>query len=516
MEIEFPNLQDNLVYHSNILNYDKTFFNEILSKKLKLNFSKYSLENNDDDYSNSTSNNNAYVINFFSLKSKEQIEKLTTLTNEQPVDLSSEACLMGKEPIPISDEADIALLTLINLTSYSYTKHKETDEKIQTTRETAEASEITTLETIRSLHSDNLLSCLLYIDGISMVNIELITCIDNKSKQNKLEFTELMLDIMNDQVLSLPHKEIASHLLCLCLMMSEDDVKDKAIDAMKWTYEHYTVKIRENCLTSNLSLLLTIDSAVEYFTSTFDNEYKIMRKLLELMLTESNINTIYESLFCLWNISNNKKYLHIFEDPNEKYIEKIVQAIRTNKIDKVARIGLMTIKNLLDNQTCVENLFNIKFMRTIDILLTNKWNDVIIKELLHFIYDYLEKNYKIMNSFDKYVKELESGILKQGSLHSTAFWEENYKEFETNRFDYIRRLVTIVDSQNNENADIEMKCIACFDLGEFARLYPGGASILEHFGAKSSLLKLIQHKNLELKNRALVCLQKIMMRSLKK
>ena len=61
-----------------------------------------------------------------------------------------------------------------------------------------------------------------------------------------------------------------------------------------------------------------------------------------------------------------------------------------------------------------------------------------------------------------------------------------------------------------------MKCIACFDLGEFARPHPGGASILDIFGAKESLLLLIQHKNLELKNRALVCLQKIMMRSLKK
>ena len=70
----------------------------------------------------------------------------------------------------------------------------------------------------------------------------------------------------------------------------------------------------------------------------------------------------------------------------------------------------------------------------------------------------------------------------------------------------------IVDTEE----DIKMKCIACFDLGEFARLYPGGASILDIFGAKESLLLLIQHKNLELKNKALVCLQKIMMRSLKK
>jgi V-type H+-transporting ATPase subunit H len=78
-------------------------------------------------------------------------------------------------------------------------------------------------------------------------------------------------------------------------------------------------------------------------------------------------------------------------------------------------------------------------------------------------------------------------------------------------------LAKIIQNPNTfTDNEIEMKCIACFDLGEFARLYPGGASILDIYGVKDSLLFLIQHNNLELKNRALVCLQKIMMRSLKK
>ena len=114
------------------------------------------------------------------------------------------------------------------------------------------------------------------------------------------------------------------------------------------------------------------------------------------------------------------------------------------------------------------------------------------------------------------MKELDSGTLKKGSLHSKEFWEENYKEFELSNFEYIRRLVKLVQNSVASDDQIEQQCIACFDLGEFARLYHGGASVLEIFGAKECLLKLIQHKNMELKNRALVCLQKIMMKSLKK
>ena len=122
----------------------------------------------------------------------------------------------------------------------------------------------------------------------------------------------------------------------------------------------------------------------------------------------------------------------------------------------------------------------------------------------------------MFSSFEKYTKEIDSGTLKKGSLHTREFWEENYKEFEVSNFEYIRRLVRFVQNSAVGDIQIEQQCIACFDLGEFARLYPGGAGILEYFGAKDCLLKLIQHKNMELKNRALVCLQKIMMKSLKK
>ena len=77
--------------------------------------------------------------------------------------------------------------------------------------------------------------------------------------------------------------------------------------------------------------------------------------------------------------------------------EKIVDAIPLGiRLGISPAIGLMLLKNLLDSQTCVEILFDIKFMQTVSILLTNKWNDPIIKELLNYCLDYLEKNYKSM------------------------------------------------------------------------------------------------------------------------
>lgn len=116
-------------------------------------------------------------------------------------------------------------------------------------------------------------------------------------------------------------------------------------------------------------------------------------------------------------------------------------------------------------------------MRTIDTLLTNKWNDPLIKENLNSIYDYLEKNYKFLNCFEKYVAEIESGDLKWGSLHTNDFWEDNFKEFEREGFKYVKMLCEIVNKTEpvNNSEKIEMIAVACFDIGEFARLYPGGA-----------------------------------------
>jgi V-type H+-transporting ATPase subunit H len=57
-------------------------------------------------------------------------------------------------------------------------------------------------------------------------------------------------------------------------------------------------------------------------------------------------------------------------------------------------------------------------------------------------------------------------------LHTTEFWEENYKEFSKDNFKCIHNLISILESFNYKDS---IKSIVCFDLGEFARLYPTGA-----------------------------------------
>lgn len=68
-----------------------------------------------------------------------------------------------------------------------------------------------------------------------------------------------------------------------------------------------------------------------------------MKTLFDVM-KKDNFNIIYEALFAIWNISNFVENVEIFESKRDQYLETIVSVIKTNKIDKIARVGLMIIK----------------------------------------------------------------------------------------------------------------------------------------------------------------------------
>ena len=385
-EVPFNNLQDDIVYHANIFNYDKQFLMNLLKFNIKLDFAEYSQAKGQDLKP---------TIEFLKKKSREQVDLMTYAVynefNQLPEDLDPE---LVQKKVQDSKAATKALRHLFNLFTYSYEKAEEKAKVIEGS--SIEAGE---------LYANNLIACLLYWDGISMVNIDIVKLIENGAGYTGKSFKEFIFMILNNKKFDYHIQEIASHILSIDLMVNyentfpqqEIDIPEASKELMKWTYEICIQKQRDSCLTSNLSLLLTIGENIDYFLGEFNEEFPCIRKIFELMTeADININIIYECLLCMWNISSNKKYFYFFENRDHKYIEKIVQVIRTNKIDKVARIGLMTLQNLLESQICVEILFDIKFMQTVTILLTNKWNDPVIKELLNFSLDFLEKNYKSM------------------------------------------------------------------------------------------------------------------------
>merc|ERR1712146_276502 len=112
-----------------------------------------------------------------------------------------------------------------------------------------------------------------------------------------------------------------------------------------------------------------------------------------------------------------------------------------------------------------------------------------------------------LTSFDQYSKEVLSGRLEWSPPHkSETFWHENVHAFEADDYRLIKTLKLLAQSENTKVASI-----ACFDLGEFARIHPQGRSILEKTGTKPVLISLMASaKNAEVQKQALFCVQKLM------
>jgi V-type H+-transporting ATPase subunit H len=68
-------------------------------------------------------------------------------------------------------------------------------------------------------------------------------------------------------------------------------------------------------------------------------------------------------------------------------------------------------------------------LKTIDNLVKTNIKDKDIQNDLEYIGEILEKNMKILSSFEKYVKELNTEQLDFTPCHSEKFWKENVLKF---------------------------------------------------------------------------------------
>lgn len=115
----------------------------------------------------------------------------------------------------------------------------------------------------------------------------------------------------------------------------------------------------------------------------------------------------------------------------------------------------------------------------------------------------------------KEVQNLKIGKpFRKGPVHSERFWQENYILFNEKIYlDLIKDLCDFLDNSDHERTT----AIILFDLGEFARYFPSGKSILDKYGLKAKIYHLIQTSDsAEIKKEAITCLQKLIFTSIEK
>lgn len=203
-----------------------------------------------------------------------------------------------------------------------------------------------------------------------------------------------------------------------------------------------------------------------------------------------------------WLISFEEKSYPYFKDPFYGLIKLITNTIQRLSREKIIRVSFSIFRNLCENDpSSIEVIVDSGLLKSIDNLSKTNIKDEDLKHDMEQIGEILENNIKILSSFEKYVKELNTDKLEWTPVHSEKFWKENVKRFEDQDFYLIRKLVQLINSQNDRTV-----AVACYDLGEFCRFHPFGKNIVEKMNAKNLIMHKAQSENNEVRETALVAL----------
>ncbi|CAD7937413.1 unnamed protein product [Amoebophrya sp. A25] len=220
-------------------------------------------------------------------------------------------------------------------------------------------------------------------------------------------------------------------------------------------------------------------------------------------LSSSAVPTLYKSLMCVWLASFDKASVAV----PVSVIGSINDILKTVRTEKVVRIALMAIENLLARKAMCEEMAEQETMTLVSALEYEKWRDAELIELIKKLISALQVEVKMLTNFERFEREVVGGKLKWGFIHSEKFWLENVLKCEANNFRVIDLLMVIVRSSK----DPESLAVACHDLGEFARLHPVGKHIATTRGAKDKMLELMGNGQREVAREALLCVQKLML-----
>jgi V-type H+-transporting ATPase subunit H len=252
--------------------------------------------------------------------------------------------------------------------------------------------------------------------------------------------------------------------------------------------------------------LFNVDEIRKFFLKTGG----LRLVIIPILTSKSGVTqSVYIALFALWQITFNEESVEYFLRKDYELISLIVKEIRKTEKEKVLRVGLGTLKNLCGiSPIAIEIMVEEKLLDVIDNLSRKVLKDEDVIELIKSVGEILQKNVKILSTYEKWLHELNRGELVPGVTHTENFWKENSKKLEESNFDSLKKLVLLLQSSNTSTV-----VLALFDVGEFGRFHPFGKSITTRIGAKSRAMELMQSTNPEISLAALLCVQKLIIQN---
>jgi len=283
--------------------------------------------------------------------------------------------------------------------------------------------------------------------------------------------------------------------------------------AMQWILEQLQIEPRVEHYDRKISVTLNglrILLGKTKYRTVFVKEGGL-KALIKISQYEETLNfqRLYESGYCLWLLSFAEEAKEQMTDP--KLIHNLCHIAKRITKDKVVRVTIATLKNLIGVDKNNELMISYGLHKTVQHLQTKKWGDEDIEGDLTALEKELSEGVDLLSSWSRYHNEVLSRKLEWSPSHkSERFWSENFLKFEENDYQTLRILQEILLKSN------EKKClaVACFDIGQFIRFHPRGKLITQHLDIKTPLMKLLTgHADEEVKKEALSALQKLMIQN---
>jgi len=221
---------------------------------------------------------------------------------------------------------------------------------------------------------------------------------------------------------------------------------------------------------------------------------------------------LYKYMFALWMLSFDAEIAPSLQERD--VVPNIRAMLATCRVEKVIRLGLVVIRNFLPVKSnaqfpkaLAEDIVETSTLDVLNQLEIEKWRDQELYEEIREVSQMVAVQVSALSSFEKYEKEVDSGFLVWGHLHSNKFWGENVSKFDQNQFGVVKKLCALLTRVDDEVTH----AVACHDIGEFSVLHPLGKKKIAEFGVKDRVMELMASTDRDVRREALLCCQKIML-----
>ena len=220
-------------------------------------------------------------------------------------------------------------------------------------------------------------------------------------------------------------------------------------------------------------------------------------------------DTLYHVLFCIWELTYSPEgAAALSENVFVEILAKLLSTIQPER-EEIVRLLTAIIGHLATGTVFVENAFDNDILRLFRSFQGKHYVDSDLNKEIATAAETLNQGLKKLSLWDKYVREVQSGVLRFTLSHkSEIFWKANIERFGENRYAILDSLKKLLASSDETTV-----CVACHDLGEYATRSPIGRVKLEEIGAKDEVMRLLVDPRAAIQREALRTTQLLLLRN---